>query len=422
MATIYGTKNSDTINVYDGVTNDADIIFGRDGDDTIMGLGGDDILKGGGGADKLWGYSGSDWADYSDSTAGVKVNLTSGKASGGTAEGDTFVSIENVSGSAYDDTISGDNKVNQLHGGDGSDVLAGRAGGDRLDGGAGLDYANYAHSAEAVSVNLFNGSVSGGDAAGDTFVSIEGLLGSDFDDHLYGNDERNIIVGNGGDDTLKGYGGDDWLQGDAGADLMLGGAGDDCYDVQDPTDQVHEWGDSGMDWVFSSVSYALPDNVELLHLRDEGGAINATGNGLNNSIAGNDHANVINGLGGTDSLQGNGGADTFTWSSVGHTGVTEWKSDKVLDFSFAEGDRLDLSDIDADVYAPGDQAFTFIGTAAFTLNAATPENTDVVPGEIRYYHADGNTYIEMQTGQSADVEGVIMLSGIVTPQASWFIL
>ena len=44
------------------------------------------------------------------------------------------------------------------------------------------------------------------------------------------------------------------------------------------------------------------------------------------------------------------------------------------------------------------------------------------PGEVRYYHADGNTFIEMQTGTSADVEGVIRLNGIHAPEASWFVL
>jgi hypothetical protein len=84
-------------------------------------------------------------------------------------------------------------------------------------------------------------------------------------------------------------------------------------------------------------------------------------------------------------------------------------------------DKIDVSGIDAKT-GPGNQAFTFIGTAAFTLNLSTPENTDVVPGEIRYYHAGGNTYIEMQTGTAVDVEGVIRLDGIGTPTAGWFVL
>jgi serralysin len=70
------------------------------------------------------------------------------------------------------------------------------------------------------------------------------------------------------------------------------------------------------------------------------------------------------------------------------------------------------SGIDADVYASGNQAFTFIGTAAFSGT----------PGEIRYYHSEGDTYLELQLGTSADIEGVIRLVGVHTPQASWFVL
>ena len=82
----------------------------------------------------------------------------------------------------------------------------------------------------------------------------------------------------------------------------------------------------------------------------------------------------------------------------------------VWDFNRIQGDLIDLNAIDADVYTPGNQDFTFIGTAAFSGT----------PGEVRYYHSGGSTYIEMQTGTSVDVEGVIRLDGIYAPTASWF--
>ena len=66
----------------------------------------------------------------------------------------------------------------------------------------------------------------------------------------------------------------------------------------------------------------------------------------------------------------------------------------------------------SNVYAAGNQAFTFIGNAAFSG----------APGEVRYYQAGGNTYLQMQTGTSVDIEGVIRLDGIHTPEASWFVL
>src|SRR5262245_8813573 len=105
MAIVKGAGGADRIDASDGVTDDNDIIWGFDGNDTILGLGGDDIingndgndvLKGGGGADSLYGGAGIDTACYSDSPGGVYVDLQIGATQGGTAEGDTLSSIENL--------------------------------------------------------------------------------------------------------------------------------------------------------------------------------------------------------------------------------------------------------------------------------------------------------------------------------------
>jgi Ca2+-binding RTX toxin-like protein len=410
MAIVKGTNGDDTIEYGDGVTTSADILFGYEGDDTLSGDYGDDILKGGGGADELRGGAGSDWADYSDSAEGIHLSLKDNFAYRGTAEGDTFDSIENVTGSSYDDIITGDKHVNRLHGGAGDDFLTGGFGGDQLDGGAGFDFAGYWSSTEGVTVNLYNGYTAGGEAKGDTFVSIEGLAGTGFKDHLSGNDVDNTLIGYGGNDTLKGYGGDDELEGGTGADLMFGGMGDDTYEVDQSGDLVYELGGSGYDIVWSDVSYILPDNVERLILTADGVGVNATGNALGNYIVGNDGANVLDGKGGQDYLFGEEGGDFFVWSSIDHTGNTAATGDFICGFNFADGDRIHLAAIDADVYAAGNQHFTFIGAAAFSGT----------PGEINYYHADGNTYIQMQTGTSTDVEGVICITSIVTPEANWF--
>jgi Ca2+-binding RTX toxin-like protein len=412
MAIVKGTNGWDTIGGWNGATNDKDVIFGYDGYDTLYGEGGDDILKGGGGGDELYGGAGKDWADYSDSTDRIHVDLEDNFAYGGTAEGDTFDSIENVNGSSYDDMISGDGKVNRLHGGAGDDDLLGGGGGDHLDGGDGFDFAHYGPSMQGVTVNLYTGYTAGADAKGDTFVSIEGLAGTGYDDNLSGNNVDNTLVGYAGDDTLKGYGGNDTLEGGYGADLMFGGMGNDDYEVDEAGDVVYELGDSGHDGVYSDISYTLPDNVEYLRLTDEGVGIEATGNALGNTIVGNDLGNAIEGRGGKDAMFGHGGGDWFVWQSTDHSGIEHATADVLYDFNFAEGDLIHLSFIDADVYAPGNQTFNFIGTAAFSGT----------PGEINYYHANGSTYIQLQTGMSTDVESVIRIDDIVTPQASWFAL
>jgi Ca2+-binding RTX toxin-like protein len=266
-----------------------------------------------------------------------------------------------------DDLLVGGAGVDALYGGPQNDVLRGGEGGDLLDGGADSDTASYEYSTAGVFVSLAEGlrAAAYGTAEGDTLVSIENLTGSDYHDDLWGDSGSNIIRGLGGDDSLKGYG---------GADTLFGGDNNDTLFGLDGTDT----------------------------LRGE---------------LGND---TINGGAGRDNLYGGLGGDKFVWSTTAETGVTRETADMVWDFRFLDGDRIDVSAIDADVYAGGNQAFRFIGTAAFTLNAATPDPTDVVPGEIRYYQSGGNTYLELQTGTAADVEAVIRISGLHTPTADWF--
>ena len=104
-----------------------------------------------------------DWAGYWDSDASVTVNLATGEAAGGHAEGDTLTGIEQLYGSNYADHLTGDGGDNRLHGRDGNDTLVGGAGNDYfvggegadvLDGGAGYDTADYGQSDAAVAVNL----------------------------------------------------------------------------------------------------------------------------------------------------------------------------------------------------------------------------------------------------------------------------
>ena len=106
----------------DNVTgNIADnVLEGRDGDDTLMGGEGNDTLIGGPGADALSGDAGTDTASYARSSTAVTVNLSDGTTSGGDAEGDSFTSIENLSGSAFDDTLIGDSSDNVLEGAGGA--------------------------------------------------------------------------------------------------------------------------------------------------------------------------------------------------------------------------------------------------------------------------------------------------------------
>src|SRR5262245_20886084 len=113
--TIYGTAMADEIYGRKG----HDKLFGGAGNDWLFGEEGDDTLTGGIGGDRLDGGVGRDTADYTTSSAGVNINLANGAASGGDAQGDTLISIEDVKGSSYDDTLLGTDGDNKLVGNDG---------------------------------------------------------------------------------------------------------------------------------------------------------------------------------------------------------------------------------------------------------------------------------------------------------------
>jgi Ca2+-binding RTX toxin-like protein len=136
---IDGGTGDDTLN---GGAGD-DQITGGAGIDTINGNDGNDILNGGAGADHIDGGAGIDTAYYINSAAGVVVNLAADTASGGDATGDTLDNIEQIYGSSFADTLTGDSGANRLWGAAGDDVLTGGAGADTLKGGAGNDSFVY---------------------------------------------------------------------------------------------------------------------------------------------------------------------------------------------------------------------------------------------------------------------------------------
>ena len=115
------------------------------------------------------------------------MDLSAGTGNGGDAQGDTLVSIENISGSQGNDRLTGNAAANILQGWNGDDALRGGVGADRLDGGAGNDTASYDTSWAGVTVDLSTGIGSGGDAQGDILVSIENVSGSAGTDTLIGN-------------------------------------------------------------------------------------------------------------------------------------------------------------------------------------------------------------------------------------------
>ena len=292
IESILGSRHADTLN---GGDANANSLNGNAGNDTLNGNAGDDTLEGGPGADTLNGGDGSDSASYAGASAAVNVDLATPANNTGDAVGDTFVSIEGIIGSAYDDTLTSAGNGKILEGGPGADAL---------NGISGPDTASYANAAAAVNVDLANPANNTGDAQGDTFASIEILLGSAHDDTLTGDADNNILEGGPGADTLDGGDGEDfarYARSGAGVIVNLATGNGIGGDAQ---------GD-------------VLRNIERLHGSTHDDIL--TGDGSDNHIWGDEGDDSLNGRAGNDTLYGNEGNDDFRFTAgFGNDAITDY--------------------------------------------------------------------------------------------------
>jgi Ca2+-binding RTX toxin-like protein len=319
----------------------------------ISTLGGDDQVIAGFYTVNIWGGDGN---DLLDAHASQNLQYIDGGNGNDTIIGSSFGGSSWLDGGEGDDTI---------HGGALGEILRGGAGNDMLDGGNGTDIADYGDSTVGVSVSLAVTGPQDTHDGTDTLVSIENLQGSAFSDTLIGDANANEIHAGAGDDMLIGGGGNDLLDGSDGNDTLdgrgssatlVGGNGNDTYYV-DGGDTINETiggvPTTGTDQVYSSVTFTLGLFLENLTLT-EAGAINGTGNNLNNIIVGNSAANVLSGSGGSDTLEGGAGddvlhggfnVDTLT-GGAGNDLFSDSKAglngDTISDFSV--GDKIVLTD------------------------------------------------------------------------------
>jgi Ca2+-binding RTX toxin-like protein len=180
----------------------SDNIIGTAQNDDLQGTNADDVLLGAAGNDEIDGGKGGDYID------------------GGQGQ-------DTASGDQGDDQIYGRDGNDELGGKAGDDQLEGGPGADELDGGGGTDTASYGQATSGVTADLNQSSNNTGEATGDTYKSIENLLGSRFDDQLVGDNKGNVLNGSDGDDTLIGNGGNDTLIGGTGANTLIPGNGKD---------------------------------------------------------------------------------------------------------------------------------------------------------------------------------------------------
>lgn len=369
-----GDSGDDDVN---GTSSDEQLVSGAGNDRVSAGGGNDIIVAAAAGTDWYDGGLGIDVASFAGNAYAVDVNLLAGTASGLGIGHDTLVNIENVAGGDAGDLIVGSSGANHLDGGLGDDQLEGGAGNDTLDGGAGTDLASYAGSGSAVSVDLASLTLSGGDAAGDTLVSIEGIVGSVWDDDLRGDGQANVIFGGDGADYVLGRDGDDQISGDAGNDNLNGGNGNDTIIGGAGNDTIY--GDAGDDHIEGG------DGDDVLLGRS--GLNGLWGQAGNDELYGDAGSDYLDGGDGDDTLYASGGTDGV----IGGAGIDTYSAFPILGNNY---NRLTI-DLSA-----GSASGVEIGTDVLMSieNVIGSSHLDTIIGDANANRLDGGTQDDSLVG------------------------
>ena len=197
----------------------SDLIYGGEGIDFLYGGDGNDYLSGGRGDDYIDGGNGIDKMKFNLSTEAVVIDLLFGRAQSSFGK-DILVSIENASGSDFNDVITAAKTGSAITADNGDDLIISGIGNDRLDGETGIDTVSYEAATSAVSVDLSAGTATGGGGT-DKLLRIESAIGSNLDDSLVGSGTANALTGRGGMDQITGLGGADDLRGGDDSDTFI---------------------------------------------------------------------------------------------------------------------------------------------------------------------------------------------------------
>jgi Ca2+-binding RTX toxin-like protein len=454
VVTEYANEGIDTVKVrkpsYTLPTNfeNADLRY-YSGSISVTGNSADNVFIMGIGAQSVMGGAGIDTVSYAY-TGAVSVDLLNWTY-GGEAADDYMTGIENLTGSAYNDVLRALGTQSIIDGGPGADTMEGRNGPDiyYVDNagdvvievaGGGTDevrirnlasytlpgyvekLTNYTNLMFTGTGNSQNNEINGGTTT----------------DYLHGGAGHDTLNGGDGDDELHGDNDHDILNGGAGSDLMYGGYGNDVFYVEYEGDWVVELIGEGTDHVYTSlVNYMLSDHVENLTFNGVGDPdLNFIGSNVGNILIGKGGNDILDGLGLSDELYGAGGNDVLHGGSgddlivggpgadvlTGGTGGDLFRffaadvgvgasADTVTDY-VSWVDKNDLRDIDANSGVAGDQAFTFIGTAAFSGTA----------GELRYVFDGTDTRLQGDFTGDGVVDFEIVFTGSLTLLATDFYL
>ena len=338
---------------------------GSNFNDTLTGNGGTNILTGGAGNDVLDGDAGSDTASYETTSAGVTVSLAVAGVQNTVGAGtDTLSNFENLRGSNFNDTLTGNAASN---------VLIGHLGNDVLDGGVGTDTASYETATTGVTVSLAIAGAQNTVGAGtDTLVNFEHLRGGVAKDTLTGNGGSNIITGGLGNDVLDGGAGTDTASydtafggvtvnlgmvgaqntGNAGADtlsnfenlkgsihndVLTGNAANNILIGDQGNDVIN--GDAGIDTAsYETAKVGVTVSLAIVGAQNTVGEgtdtlsnfENLRGGNFNDTLTGNAGVNQLTGGLGNDTMVGGSGQDSFVFNTALNAATN---TDTITDFS-----------------------------------------------------------------------------------------
>lgn len=378
--------------------NGIDVLSGLAGDDVLRGMEAADTLRGGAGNDILDGGPGFDidTADYSTAAAGATVNLNSGAATNdGDGGADTLIAIEDLIGSAFNDTLIGSAGVNVLRGGLGADTLIGLGGNDILDGGAGAantligGLGDDTYRVSSFGNTIVENAGEGVDTVEATVASV--TLHANIENLRFtgvgsftgtGNASANRITGGDGADLLSGMDGDDILEGGDGPDTFRGGAGNDTFvgggtggDAADYTlagsavrvdltkTQVLNDGDGGVDTLLS-IESATGSAFDDVLIGNSGPNVLNGGLGRDTLLGGQGDDVLMGGSGVANTLQGGFGNDRYVVSAVG---------DSIVEFA-DQGTDLVQTALASMTLAANLENLTYTGAGAFTGNGNASNN------------------------------------------------
>ena len=436
-STTAAVRSRDTLVSTNAQANDS--VTGGGGDDTLTVFNGTDVFSGGIGIDRLI-------IDYSAVDVGVGISTSLNSDANGGFQGYYYINQPNridfttteaftITGTRYNNSIvtrTGDDAVN---GGDGNDVVDTGSGKDVNNGGAGIDGIGRDLTAllgANIGFNLETGKLTG--AAGssmkgfeylydvktsngaDTFVTLHAL----YNDTVTSGAGNNSLSSFGGYDKFFAGGGTDTLTVDfSDIDTDLGMSTSMSVDSTNGGFQGYFYVDSNIrtDFtgaeVFNVTATRNNDTITGATGADKFNGLDGrdtlTGNGGNDTLDGGAAADVLDGGQGKDTLIAGGGADlltggteadTFVFKSADFGPVDPFFIDRITDFATGS-DKVDLTEIDANTAVANDQAFTFIGNAAFTAAG----QLHVVVGAGGFLYIEGNWNADLAADFVIRVDG-----------------